>query len=254
MKDNQIKIDPSGVWIKTRRSNVQLWRSLITETLKFHGFQLLHSTPFKDSYYELSSDHHVHQFDSFEQLSVNVFRNGHIRIDVRNIDRFFECIIPHLERTLDVKFQWVPGSEKHMHTETVCDYLTDKIHLGLSPYSATSSTLAHNNIMRRYEVADAIRRRSEVEETAYSRMENELQSARKELKKAKTKLEQVDSKLHDMSGNMFDFNEMRRENLQACLDVPAYPSLGYPSHHVYPSLHRSRSYPSLMYPGWDSDI
>ena len=109
MKENQIQIDPSGVWIKTHRSKVQLWRSLITETLKYHGFQLLHSTPFKDSYYELSSDHHVHQFDSFEQLSVNVFGNGHIRINVRNIDRFFELIIPHLERTLDVKFQWVPG-------------------------------------------------------------------------------------------------------------------------------------------------
>ncbi len=111
MKENQIQIDPSGVWIKSRRANVQLWRSLITETLNFHGFHLMHSTPFKDSYYELSSDrHHVHQFESFEQVSVNVFRNGHIRINVRDMDLFFEYIIPHLERTLDVKFQWVPGN------------------------------------------------------------------------------------------------------------------------------------------------
>ena len=141
-----------------------------------------------------------------------------------------------------------------MHTDTVYNYLTDKIHLGYPssyPYTATSSHFAsYSNVARRYEVADSVRRRSEVDDLAYTRMEKEIRSARKELKEAKNKLEKVDTKLHDMSGGMFQFNESRRENLQACLDLPTYPSLTYPSYN-YPSLHRSLSYPSLMYPGWD---
>ena len=47
MKENELQIDSTGIWLKTRRENVQLWRSLFNEVLKLHGYQLFNSTPYK---------------------------------------------------------------------------------------------------------------------------------------------------------------------------------------------------------------
>lgn len=119
MRDNQLQVNSSGVWMKTSEDNVAFWRISLEDTLKLYGYTLVHSAPLDDC-------HHMAFEKGDESLFVNCFNNGHIQISTNEIDRMIDSIVPHLEVKVAVTFER-DDDDKYTYIPYVPDYLTKPI-------------------------------------------------------------------------------------------------------------------------------
>ena len=67
LRENELQVNSTGVWVRTRDDHVTMWRSRLTEVLRLYGYQLVRSMPLKDSY-------HLSFEKGEESLTVNTFR------------------------------------------------------------------------------------------------------------------------------------------------------------------------------------
>lgn len=195
MKDNQLQVNSSGVWIKTSEENVELWRGFLKDTMKYHGFKLLASTPTKDSYYLSYKHHSLHSFDSCESLIVNIFKNGHFRIETKNIDQLFESIIPHFEAKLNMKFDWARGWEKYTYSPHVLQYLNGRDQF------MHSHPWWHK---RRAEVVEEVKKRDEEDEASHAKIQVDLEGTKRKLSCAKEELASVSTAHEKIQGELVE--------------------------------------------------
>lgn len=187
MKENQLQVNSSGVWLKTSEENVDEWRALLKETLEQHNYSQLATTPTKDSYYlsYKSGGEAASSFDACESLFVNLFKNGHIRIETNLIDQLFESVIPQFEAKVNVKFDWAKGWEKYTYSPHVLQYLNDGRDGDYYQHPWWNK--------RRSEISADMKRRDDVDEDSHSKIQVELEETRRQLLCAKEELENVSS-------------------------------------------------------------
>jgi len=184
-----LQVNSSGVWLKTSEDNVEEWRALLKETLEHHNYSQIATTPTKDSYYKSVGEAMSRSFDGcvdgVESLFVNLFKNGHIRIETNLIDQLFESIIPHFEAKVNVKFDWAKGWEKYTYSPHVLQYLNDGRDGGYYQHPWWHK--------RRTDIAADMKKRDEVDEDSHSKIQVELEETRRQLLCAKEELENVSS-------------------------------------------------------------
>lgn len=99
MSENCIKINETGVWIKTASRQVRRVRRCITEGLKdMFGYSLLQEAEF-NQFVDMT-------FKKGEEiLAVRCFRDGRVQLTTKKVRNLFETIIPHVENTLNIRFR-----------------------------------------------------------------------------------------------------------------------------------------------------
>ena len=132
MEENQLLINRTGTWIKTRSERVESWMETITTTLKTHGYRLWKSTattrtsngPRSLSFYHLSHD----------SLNANFFEDGHVNITAKNVRNLYATLLPLFEKKLKVEFHCISldGGTYERHgefgyREYLEDYLRSRV-------------------------------------------------------------------------------------------------------------------------------
>ena len=133
MEENQLLINRTGTWIKTRSERVESWMETITTTLKTHGYRLWKSTTTTTtsigrrslSFYHLSHD----------SLNVNFYEDGHINFSAKNVRNLYSTLLPHLEKKLRVEFRCISSDggtsyERHWefgYRKYLDDYLRSRV-------------------------------------------------------------------------------------------------------------------------------
>jgi len=166
MKENQLQVYTNGLWLKTSKEKLLQWKDVLTDILKFYGYKLLLCMPLKESY-------HLSFKKGNEPLMVNCFKNGQIQMSTVEVPTMVELIIPHLERKLQVKFDF-PADVKFLYTPYFADYLRARGMLKAPRYIAYK-TLDDNSINNN-EVEEEVKTRRKSSEDIHFNNSNECQT------------------------------------------------------------------------------
>jgi len=200
MQENKFHVCSTGVWMRTSPENVNKWRKLVKEVLKFNGYRLLGSTPLQNSHHMSFYDH---TFDTFQSLVVNCFKNGHVQIKTKMVDKLFDTIIPQLEERLGTSLELEAGKREE-YAPSMVEYLNKR------------EEFVEQLRLRALEDEAFIQGLIPVSSQDMHRTDAKLHSARDEL-------ESVNSALHHLANDLQTFDTKSKESLRKCFDDTFYP-------------------------------
>jgi len=201
MRENQLHVCSTGVWIRTTSYKVNTWRKFLKETLKFNGYTLLGSTPLQNSHHMSFYDHTV---NSFQSLVVNCFKNGYIQIKTKMVDKLFKTIIPQLEERLETKLE-LEGGAREEYAPSMVEYLNkrDEFVQHLRRKSLADDDIVEGGLL------------VPVTPEYLHQTDSKLYCARSELA-------DVNSALHQLADDLKTFDEKSKQSLRKSFDGTFY--------------------------------
>ena len=100
MKENELKVNSTGIWLKTKAEKMESWRARITDFFKLNGFRFLTVNQQTESV-------HVTLQKGKESIILNYFTDGRIQLTIKDVDTLLEKFLPQMENSLDVKFKHI---------------------------------------------------------------------------------------------------------------------------------------------------